>query len=132
MSTTTRWLIAAGALFCTAGVITGAFGAHALEQSVPPERLVTWGKGVDYLFVHALGLVLLGVLNAVGPKKCHRVAGVLMAAGIILFSGSLFALVLSGTTWLGMITPLGGLSFVAAWLALAICYATGGGGQRGA
>lgn len=122
---TTRLLIATGALFCMAGVITGAFGAHALEQQVPPERLQTWGKGVDYLFVHALGLILLGILEALGPKKCHRVAGVLMVAGILLFSGSLFALVLSGIRWLGMITPLGGVSFVVAWLVLGVCYLVG-------
>ena len=131
MTKTARLLIGTGALFCLAGVVTGAFGAHALEQSVPPERLLTWGKGVDYLFVHALGLVLLGALDAVGPRKCHRVAGVLMAAGIILFSGSLFALVLSGITWPGMITPLGGLSFVAAWLVLGVCYLRGSGIKTG-
>ena len=122
MNTTARLLIATGALFCTAGIITGAFGAHALEQHLPPERLQTWGKGVDYLFVHALGLILLGILEALGPKKCHRVAGALMAAGLLLFSGSLFTLVLSGVRWLGIITPLGGVSFVAAWLVMGWCY----------
>lgn len=122
MNTTTRLFVAAGALCCMAGVITGAFGAHALEQVLSPERLQTWEKGVDYLFVHALGLVLLGVLEKTGPKKCHRVAGVLMMAGILLFSGSLFVLVLSDIRWLGMITPLGGMSFVAAWLVLGVCY----------
>ncbi|MBT8041158.1 MAG: DUF423 domain-containing protein [Gammaproteobacteria bacterium] len=104
------------------GVISGAFGAHALEQHVTPERLQTWGKAVDYLFIHALGLILLGVLDAHEPKKCHRVAGALMLVGIVLFSGSLFVLVLSDIRWLGMITPLGGVSFVAAWLVLGGCY----------
>ena len=78
--------------------------------------------GVDYLFVHALGLILLGGLETAAPKKCHRVAGGLMMAGILLFSGSLFALVLSGVTKLGMITPFGGVSFLLAWLLLAVCY----------
>ena len=122
MNATTRVFMAAGALFCMAGVITGAFGAHALEQVLSPERLQTWEKGVDYLFVHALGLILLGVLETTEPKKCHRIAGAFMMAGILLFSGSLFVLVLSGVRWLGMITPLGGLSFVTAWLVLGVCY----------
>lgn len=126
MNATTRLFVGIGALGCMTGVVTGAFGAHALEQVVSPERLQTWEKGVDYLFVHALGLILLGALEAVAARKCHRVAGVLMMAGIVLFSGSLFALVLSGVRWLGMITPLGGVSFVAAWLALAVCYLAAG------
>jgi uncharacterized membrane protein YgdD (TMEM256/DUF423 family) len=122
MNATTRLFIGAGALCCMAGVVTGAFGAHALEQVLSPERLQTWGKGVDYLFVHALGLILLGALEAIAPRKCHRVAGVFMVAGMLLFCGSLFVLVLSGVRWLGMITPLGGVSFVAAWLVLGVCY----------
>ena len=105
MTATTRLFITAGALGCTAGVITGAFGAHAL------------------------GLILLGGLETAAPKKCHRVAGGLMMAGILLFSGSLFVLVLSGVRWLGMITPLGGVSFVAAWLVLAVCYLVADGGK---
>lgn len=114
--------IAIGALGCMFGVAFGAFGAHALEQVVTPERMVTWGKGVDYLFIHSLGLALMGLLEAAHPRTCHRVAGGLMLAGAVLFSGSLFALVLSGMTWLGMITPVGGVAFLAAWLLLAVCY----------
>jgi uncharacterized membrane protein YgdD (TMEM256/DUF423 family) len=129
MTATTRLFITTGALGCMAGVITGAFGAHALEQALSPDRLQTWGKGVDYLFVHALGLILLGVLETAAPKRCHRVAGGLMMAGIGLFCGSLFVLVLSGVRWLGMITPLGGVSFVAAWLVLAVCYLVADGGK---
>ena len=129
MNATTRLFVGAGALCCTAGVVTGAFGAHALEQVLSPERLQTWGKGVDYLFVHALGLILLGALDTNAPRRCHRVAGVLMMTGILLFSGSLFALVLSGVRWLGMITPLGGVSFVAAWLVLGVCYTVANDGE---
>ena len=91
-------LIALGALGCLLGVATGAFGAHALEQAVSPDRMGTWEKAVDYLFVHSLGLVLVGILDRFEPRACHRWAGRLMLAGIALFSGSLFALVLSGTT----------------------------------
>ena len=77
---------------------------------------------MDYLFVHSLGLFLIGILDRFEPKACHRWAGGLMLAGIVLFSGSLFALVLSGVTALGMITPFGGVSFILAWLLLAGCY----------
>jgi uncharacterized membrane protein YgdD (TMEM256/DUF423 family) len=119
---TSNAFIAIGALGCMLGVAAGAFGAHALEAVLTPERMVTWGKGVDYLFVHALGLVLVGLLEAARARKCHRMAGALMLVGTVLFSGSLFTLVLSGATWLGMITPVGGVAFIAAWLALGICY----------
>jgi uncharacterized membrane protein YgdD (TMEM256/DUF423 family) len=114
--------IAIGSVACLVGVATGAFGAHALEGSLGPEQLTTWEKGVDYLFVHALGLILLGILARIEPRKCLNLAAWLMVAGIVLFSGSLFVLVLSGIKWLGMITPLGGVSFLAAWLILAVCY----------
>jgi uncharacterized membrane protein YgdD (TMEM256/DUF423 family) len=115
-------LIALGALGCLLGVATGAFGAHALEQAVSPDRLDTWEKAVDYLFVHSLGLLLVGIFERLEPRACHRRAAGLMLAGIVLFSGSLFALVLSGVTKLGMITPFGGVAFILAWLLLAICY----------
>jgi len=118
----TNTFIALGALGCFVGVATGAFGAHALEQTVSADRLGTWEKAVDYLFVHSLGLVLLGVLDRLESRTCHRWAGGLMIVGIVLFSGSLFALVLSGVTVLGMITPFGGVSFLLAWLFLAVCY----------
>lgn len=118
--------IALGALGCLLGVATGAFGAHALEQAVSADRLGTWEKAVDYLFVHSLGLILVGVLDRVEARPCHRRAGVLMLAGIVLFSGSLFTLVLSGVTKLGMITPFGGVAFLLAWLLLAACYVAAG------
>jgi len=117
---------ALGALGCLLGVATGAFGAHALEQLVSADRLDTWGKAVDYLFVHSLGLVLVGILDRFEPRACHRWAGGMMLVGIALFSGSLFALVLSGVTALGMITPFGGASFILAWLLLAVCYLSAG------
>lgn len=117
---------ALGALGCLIGVATGAFGAHALEQFVSADRLDTWEKAVDYLFVHSLGLLLIGTLDRFEPKACHRWAGGLMLAGIVLFSGSLFALVLSGVTALGMITPFGGACFILAWLLLAACYLRAG------
>ncbi len=118
--------IALGALGCLLGVAAGAFGAHALEQVVSASRLATWEKAVDYLFVHSLGLILVGILDRLEPRGCHRWAGVLMLTGIGLFSGSLIALVLTGVTSLGMITPFGGVSFLLAWLLLIVCYLKSG------
>jgi uncharacterized membrane protein YgdD (TMEM256/DUF423 family) len=117
---------ALGAVGCLLGVATGAFGAHALEQALPPDLLGTWEKAVDYLFVHSLGLIMVGILDRFEPRSCHQWSGGLMLAGIVLFSGSLFALVLSGLTALGMITPIGGVSFLLAWLALGLCYLRSG------
>jgi uncharacterized membrane protein YgdD (TMEM256/DUF423 family) len=111
-----------GAVGCLLGVATGAFGAHALEHAVSPDRLGTWEKAVDYLFVHSLALIMVGILDRFETRSCHRWAASLMLAGIVLFSGSLFALVLSGLKALGMITPIGGVSFLLAWLALGFSY----------
>jgi uncharacterized membrane protein YgdD (TMEM256/DUF423 family) len=113
---------ALGALGCLLGVVTGAFGAHALEQIVSPDRLDAWEKAVDYLFFHSLGLLMVGILDRLESRPCHRLAGLLMLVGIVLFSGSLFALVLSGVTALGMVTPFGGVSLILAWLLLGVCY----------
>jgi uncharacterized membrane protein YgdD (TMEM256/DUF423 family) len=117
---------ALGAVGCLLGVATGAFGAHALEQMVTPDRLGTWEKAVDYLFVHSLGLIMVGMLDRFEQRPCHPWSGGLMLAGIVLFSGSLFALVLSDLKVLGMITPIGGVSFLLAWLALGFCYLKSG------
>jgi len=101
----------AGAL----GVALGAFGAHGLRDAVSdPGLLDTWHTAARYHLVHALAL---------GLVACHprppRVAGGLFLAGLVLFSGSLYVLVLTEQRWLGAITPLGGLSFIAGWLVLA-------------
>jgi uncharacterized membrane protein YgdD (TMEM256/DUF423 family) len=116
--------IALGALGCFFAVATGAFGAHALKQVLDTDMLLVWQTAVQYLFFHALGLILIGVLHNSSPRHCHKITGALMLTGIVLFSGSLFVLSLSGLKWLGMITPIGGLCFLAAWLILALSYLT--------
>lgn len=110
-----------GALLAAAGVALGAFGAHALKARLPAELLATWNTAVQYHLWHALGLVAVGLSAAlVPPGPWLRAAGALLAAGIVLFSGSLYALALGAPRGLGVLTPLGGIAFVLGWLALAV------------
>ena len=99
----------------------GAFGAHALKARLPAELLATWNTGVQYHLWHALGLIAVGMSTGIvadGPWL--RAAGTLLAAGILLFSGSLYALALGAPKWLGAVAPFGGASLILGWLALAI------------
>ncbi|MGK2945118.1 MAG: DUF423 domain-containing protein [Desulfuromonadales bacterium] len=110
-----------GSLSAFLGVALGAFGAHGLKTRVTPEMLIVWQTGVQYHLVHALGLVLIGILCQLLPDaSLIRSAGWLLLAGSVLFSGSLYIMVLSDVRALGMITPLGGIAFLIGWLMLAI------------
>lgn len=110
-------LLVLGALNALVGVALGAFGAHGLRGRLTPERLEVWQTAVQYQLVHALGLLLVGVVVVqLGQGGVLRWSGWLMFGGILLFSGSLYVLCLTGTRWLGMVTPLGGLLFLAAWV----------------
>jgi len=95
-------------------VALGAFGAHALKGRLSPEALAVFETGVRYQAYHALALLLLAALR--GPDR----AAWCFVGGIVLFSGSLYALALTGVRWLGAVTPLGGLLFLAGWLLLAL------------
>jgi uncharacterized membrane protein YgdD (TMEM256/DUF423 family) len=108
------WWRIAGAIGLI-GVATGAFGAHALADALTPERLHTWETASRYQLVHAVAIGLV----AAHPAR-PRIAGALFVAGVVLFSGSLYALCLTDVGVLGAITPLGGLCFLGGWLALAI------------
>ena len=102
------------------GVLLGAFGAHALKNSLSVEMLAIYQTGVQYHLIHALGIVLIAILAATQPTwKRLVLAGWLMVAGVLLFSGSLYLLAATGVRMLGAITPLGGLCFIAAWALLA-------------
>lgn len=114
-----RNILLAGAIFMSLTVLLGAFGAHALKNSLSPEMLAVYKTGVEYQFYHALGLLLIGLIGFQIDSKWLRWSGILLVAGIILFSGSLYALSISGIKTLGAITPVGGLSFVAGWICLA-------------
>jgi uncharacterized membrane protein YgdD (TMEM256/DUF423 family) len=114
-----RLFFALGALAAGVAVALGAFGAHGLENRVTPERLQTFETGVRYHMYHALALLVVGWAAAQVPGWPVQAAGYLFLAGIILFSGSLYVLVLTDTPWLGAVTPLGGVAFIVAWGLLA-------------
>jgi uncharacterized membrane protein YgdD (TMEM256/DUF423 family) len=109
--------LALGALLAGLAVGIGAFGAHALKPMLQASGLAeTFETAVRYHFYHALGLLLLGLAQSRWPEaKRLGKAALLMATGIGVFSGSLYLLCLSGMRWLGAVTPLGGLAFMAAW-----------------
>jgi uncharacterized membrane protein YgdD (TMEM256/DUF423 family) len=100
-------------------VALGAFGAHGLA-AVLGERVPTWETAVQYQMFHTLALLALGLLMQAGQAQAVWLqrAALAFALGILLFSGSLYLLALSGIRWLGMITPLGGVAFLSGWLAL--------------
>jgi uncharacterized membrane protein YgdD (TMEM256/DUF423 family) len=118
-----RLFITLGALSGFLAVAAGAFGAHALRDRLTTSMLDVFQTGVTYQMYHALALVGVGILLArfsTDGSAWLTAAGWLFVGGSVLFSGSLYALALSGTTWLGAITPLGGIAFLVGWLALAI------------
>ena len=108
------WL-AVGAAAMLFGVVAGAFGAHALASQLDARSLQTFETAVRYHLIHGLGLLAVGALVALGVGSPAWLAGALMTAGIVLFSGSLYWLALGGPSWLGPVTPLGGLCLIAAW-----------------
>ena len=111
---------ALGALLMALGVLCGAFGAHGLEGRITPERMETWNTAALYHLVNAAGLLAVGVLRECSPKHVSQGAIALLVAGILVFSGSLYLLVLLDTSWLGAIAPLGGISLVVAWVWIAL------------
>lgn len=116
-----KTFVVLGSLSAFAGVALGAFGAHGLKTRVTPEMLTVWQTGVFYHLVHALGLLLVGILSHLMPEAAMvRNAGWAILLGTVLFSGSLYALVLTGIKPLGMITPFGGIAFLVGWLLLGV------------
>jgi len=118
-----RTFLLLGAIFGFLGVALGAFGAHALRARLSPEMLAVFETGVRYQMYHTLALLITGVVMARIDGWLFHVAGWCFVAGIVIFSGSLYALALSGVTILGAITPIGGLAFLAGWACLAIAAA---------
>lgn len=113
-----RKILLSGALFMALAVLLGAFGAHALKTNLSPEMMQVYKSGVEYQFYHALGLLLIGLIGFQIQSRYIKWSGTLISIGIIIFSGSLYILALSGFEWIGAITPIGGLSFVAGWVCL--------------
>lgn len=109
-----------GTLSGALAVVLGAFGAHGLEERLTPEKLDTYQIGVRYHFYHSLALVAVGLAQGIWPGAgLLTTAGWLFVVGILLFSGSLYLLAVTGPRWLGAITPLGGLAFIAGWVVMA-------------
>lgn len=118
------WLVL-GAINAFLSVSAGAFGAHALRTRLPPNLLEVFETGARYQMYHALGLLAVGLLAHLRPSGTVDAAGWALLTGIVLFSGSLYALALSGVRGLGAITPLGGVAFLAGWVLFALAAARG-------
>jgi uncharacterized membrane protein YgdD (TMEM256/DUF423 family) len=115
-----RAALVAGALAGASAVVLGAFGAHALRNSLDESALATWRTAVDYQFWHSLALLAVGVIARDGATRPLRLSAAAFACGIALFSGSLYALALGSPRGAGVITPIGGLAFIVGWIALAV------------
>ena len=114
-----KTILTTAAVFLALGVIIGAFGAHGLKSHLTAESLARYRTGVEYHFYHALGLLLVGVLAVSMPDLNLKWTALLLSTGIILFSGSLYILAITGIKWMGAITPVGGLCFILGWIFLA-------------
>jgi uncharacterized membrane protein YgdD (TMEM256/DUF423 family) len=116
---TNRLYVTLGALNGLLAVLLGAMGAHLLKGRIPAELMVTFETGAHYHGLHALALVAVGLSLVVWDSWWLRAAGVAFGAGMLVFSGSLYLLAVTGERWLGAVTPFGGTALVLGWLALA-------------
>ncbi|NJD30660.1 MAG: DUF423 domain-containing protein [Gammaproteobacteria bacterium] len=116
-----RRCIVLGAALMLAGVILGAFGTHLLEARLTPRQFASYQTGVLYQLLHSLGLILLGVVaQTAGATSRLQWSARMMLVGIACFSGSIYLMTAGAPKWLGMVAPVGGLSFMLAWLVLAL------------
>jgi uncharacterized membrane protein YgdD (TMEM256/DUF423 family) len=115
----TRFFFAAGSISAFLAVVLGAFAAHGLKARLSPDMLEVFEVGVRYHMYHSLGLFAVGWAVAQWPQSSVGMAGWFFLAGIIIFSGSLYLLGLTGLRWLGAVTPFGGIAFIIGWLLLA-------------
>lgn len=116
-----KFFLIAGAIAMALAVLLGAFGAHGLKSKLSQDMLEVYETGVQYHFYHAIGLLIVGFLAQYMPVSAMlEWSGWLMMFGILIFSGSLYLLATTGVRWIGAITPIGGLCFIAAWIFLAL------------
>lgn len=108
-----------GAIAAGIAVMLGAFGAHGLKSRVEPELLAVFETGVRYHMYHALALLAVGWASTRWPSALVAASGWAFLAGILIFSGSLYLMTLTGARWLGAVTPIGGVAFIVGWIALA-------------
>lgn len=111
-----KLILLTASILLALAVAIGAFGAHGLKAHLSTEMIQVYKTGVEYHFYHALGLVLIGIFSITFPSGLLNWSALLLVSGIILFSGSLYILSVTGIKWIGAITPLGGISFIAGWL----------------
>jgi uncharacterized membrane protein YgdD (TMEM256/DUF423 family) len=114
-----RFFFAAGSFLALLAVAMGAFAAHALKSRLSPDMLAIFEVAVRYHMYHALALLAVAWASSRWPESSAGMAGWFFLAGIVIFSGSLYALSLSEMRWLGAITPIGGVAFLIGWLILA-------------
>ena len=105
------------AIYGATAVIAGAFGAHGLRSTLTPEQISSWNTAAHYHLLHSVALLALGLYNATTGRSVALPAA-LFAVGVLLFSGSIYGLLLTSQRWLGPVTPIGGVLMIAAWLAL--------------
>lgn len=115
-----RWILALGGLLVALATVSGAFGAHALQTRLSPERLDIYETAVRYHFFHALGLLAIGLAARTIDAPALRWSAVLVVAGIVLFSGSIYALSFSAPRFIGIVTPIGGVALIAGWIVFAV------------
>jgi uncharacterized membrane protein YgdD (TMEM256/DUF423 family) len=113
-------LVQRGAMIMGLAVALGAFGAHAIAHSVTPERLDIWKTAVLYQAIHGLAVILAGICGAIFESPRFKTAGTLFSYGVVIFSGSLYGLVLLDIPILGAVTPIGGLALIAGWAVFAL------------
>ena len=111
------WIIV-GSVFAALAVIFGAFGAHGLKSKVSVEDLTIFETGVRYQMYHALGIILLGLLAMNPNLNISPLPFIFFVTGIIVFSGTLYLIPLTGSRWMGAITPIGGLALILGWVFL--------------
>jgi uncharacterized membrane protein YgdD (TMEM256/DUF423 family) len=120
-----RWILAAGALLIAAATVLGALGAHALQSRLAPKLLQVYETAVRYHFYHALGLLAIGLAARGVHSRLIRPAAILVIAGILLFSGSLYALTFGAPRLTGVITPVGGVALILGWIVFAVAMLRG-------
>jgi len=121
MPPTSKLFLILGGINAALVVMLGAFGAHGLKAKLTAEMLAVYQTGVHYHLFHALGLLAIGIVaTQIADSVWLKWSGWLILLGIILFSGSLYVLSVSGLRWLGMVTPFGGVAFIAAWIVFVI------------
>ena len=120
MNLSAKLFLSLGACSGALAVMLGAFGAHGLKDKLSEKMLANWMTGVDYHFYHTFALLVVGLLALKFQSGALTAGGWSFLAGILIFSGSLYIMALTGITRLGAITPIGGLLFIAGWVLLAV------------